>query len=124
MEGLWISDISVQAMGCIMSELRELVPVFGERGQFGRLKRVDVEGRKWLKEGEAESESGEEVVWREMYPDYASLLKNEILAETEVRCACLERGIEFYVGDSSVEVVFEEYDDVFLFARGDDEEED
>jgi hypothetical protein len=34
----------------------------------------------------------------------------------------LERGIEFYVRDSMVEGVFEEYDDVFLFVRDDEED--
>lgn len=58
----------------------------------------------------------------EMYLNYA-LLRKDILVEAEiVSCACLERGIEFYVKDSRVEGVFEEYDDVFLIVR--DEEED
>jgi hypothetical protein len=121
-EELWISDISNQAMGRIMREVGRLVLGSGEKGRFGGLKRIDVEGRKWLKEGEGANGGGKEV-WREMYPNYASLLKEDVLVQTErVSCACLERGIEFYVRDSMVEGVFEEYDDVFLFVRDDEED--
>jgi hypothetical protein len=122
-EGLWISDISKQAMGSMMRELVGLVTVSGEGERFGELRRVDVEGRKWLKE--SVNGVGEEQGLREMHPDYAVLLRDDILGETEeVRCACLERGVEFRVRDSSVEVLFEEEDDVFLFVRGDEDEED
>jgi hypothetical protein len=122
-EELWISDISNQALGRIIRELRGFVFVSVEKGRFGALTRIDVEGRKWLKG--AEDGVGQEEVWREMYPDYLSLLKEEILVETEgVRCACLERRVEFYVRDLRVEVFFDEYDDVFLFVREDEHDDE
>lgn len=58
----------------------------------------------------------------EMYLIYA-LLRKDVLVEAEiVSCACMERGIEFYVKISRVDWVFEEYNNVFLIVR--DHEED
>jgi hypothetical protein len=116
-EELWISGIEKRAMGTIMRELVGLVSVSRER--FVGLRKIDVEGRKWLEE----KMEGEEQTWRKMYPDYGVLLQEGVLVATEeVRRVCLETGVEFHVRDTSVEATFEEYDDVFLFAR--DEEED
>ncbi|KAJ5377520.1 uncharacterized protein N7496_004929 [Penicillium cataractarum] len=117
-EEVWISEVEDRILGTITGELFGLV-CSGER--FGKVRRIDVEGKNWLK-GRVEN-IGEEA-WRKLYPDYGVLLREDVLVATEeVRTACLRRGIEFHVRDMEVEVVFEEYDDVFLFVRGDDEED-
>ena len=51
---LWISNISNHALGVYYAGIGWVGFGFWERGRFGRLKRIDIEGIKWLKEGEGE----------------------------------------------------------------------